>query len=149
VVGLLQSTESVSSSGIIVQPAPPPIIPPTPPTNPPPPPPEPAIEIDIYCDSLCTEKLSNFQWGEIEVGSSVNFNFYLKNNGESGVTLSLMTENWTPEELENNVHLLWNYDETIINPGNVREITLTLLVDSEVTNIDNFNFDIIIIGSAS
>ena len=85
-MGLLQSTERVGSSGIIVQPPPPP--PPPPPPRPPSPPPEPSIEIDIFSDGACTQPLSSVVWGVIEAGSFVNRIIYVRNSGDDGVTLS-------------------------------------------------------------
>ena len=146
VVGLLQSTERVGSSGIIVQPPPPP--PPPPPPNPPSPPPEPSIEIDIFGDSACTQPLSSVTWGVIEAGSSKTRDIYVKNNGDDGVSLSLLTENWNPSGASNYLQLSWDYDGGTIAPGEVRQITLVLSVSSSASGIDGFSFDIVIIGSA-
>ena len=148
VVGLLQSTERVGSSGIVVQP-PPPLIPPPPPSGPsPPPPPEPTIEIDVYSDSALTQVLTNVVWGEIEAGSSGSQIVYIHNSGDDGVTLGLMTENWSPAEASSFMQLSWNYDGSVIDSGDVRQITLVLSVSSSITGIDSFYFDIVIIGSA-
>ena len=49
VIGILQSTERVSSSGLIVQPMPPPPLPP---------PPEPSIDIECFSDSQCQNLIS-------------------------------------------------------------------------------------------
>ena len=146
VVGLLQSTERVGSSGIIVQPPPPP--PPPPPPSPPSPPPEPDIEIDIFSDGACTQPLSSVAWGEIEAGSSVDRVIYVKNSGDEGVTLSLMTDNWSPNGVDNYMQLSWDYDGNTLGSGVVLEVTLTLAVSPSATGINNFSFDIIITGSA-
>ena len=147
VVGLLQSTERVGSSGIVVQPPPPP--PPPPPSSPPQsPPPEPDIEIDVYGDAACTQVISSVGWGEIEAGSSKTRVVYVKNNGDDGVSLSLLTENWNPSGASNFLQLSWDYDGSTIVSGEVRQITLTLSVSSSASGIDGFSFDIVIIGSA-
>lgn len=146
VVGLLQSTERVGTSGIITQPPPPP--PPAPPP-PPPPPPEPAVEIDVYGDSACTQVLSDIEWGSIEAGGSVDNVVYVKNSGDQSVTLSLATESWTPAGATDYMGLSWDYDGSALGPGAVVELTLTLTVDSAITGIESFSFDIVIIGSAS
>jgi len=145
VVGLLQSTERVGSSGIVVQPPPPPL--PPPPSPPPSPPPEPDIEIDVYGDAACTQVLSSVGWGEIEAGSSKTRVVYVKNNGDDGVSLSLLTENWDPTGASNYLQLSWDYDGGIIVSGEVRQITLTLSVSPSSGGL-NFSFDIVIIGSA-
>jgi len=146
-VGLLQSTERVGSSGIVVQPPPPP--PPPPPSSPPQsPPPEPDIEIDVYGDAACTQVISSVGWGEIEAGSSKTRVVYVKNNGDDGVSLSLLTENWNPSGASNYLQLSWDYNGSTIVSGEVRQITLTLSVSPSASGIDGFSFDIVIIGSA-
>lgn len=161
VVGVLQSTERVSSSGIMVQPAPPPLPPPSlppsssrssprspPPSSPPPPPPsEPTIDIDVYNDRACTQLKSSVVWGEIEAGGSVSEVIFIKNEGDGGVVLVLTTENWDPVEAADDMQLSWDYDDSTIEPGAVLEITLTLAVNSSISGIDVFSFDIVIFGS--
>jgi hypothetical protein len=146
-VGLLQSTERVSSSGLIVQPPPPP--PPSPPPSPPPtPPPEPSIEIDVYSDSACTQVITSVIWGEIEGGNSVSQTIYVKNSGDDSVTLILSTENWNSVDASNYLQFSWDYDGSTISSSEVREIVMTLSVDPSVSGVDTFTFDIVITGSA-
>ena len=73
---------------------------------------------------------------------------YIHNSGDDGVTLSLMTENWSPAEASSFLQLSWNYNGSVIESGDVRQITLVLSVSSSITGIDSFIFDIVIIGSA-
>ena len=147
-VGLLQSTERVSSSGIFIQPAPPPP-PPSPPQSPPPsPPPEPTIEIDVFSDSTYTQPMSNIVWGNIEVGSSISQSVYIRNAGDDGVTLSLSSENWNPVNAASYLQLTWDYDGSTIALGEVREVILSLTAAASVDGIDTFSFDIVITGSA-
>ena len=149
VTGLLQSTEQFVTSGIVVRPPPPPV------TggggsssNPPsPPPPEPVVEVDVYIDSNCTQKVTEVSWGEIEPGKSKSNTIYAKNQGDIGVSLSLFTENWIPDNAANYMELSWDYNGASISPGEVRSIVLTLLVDSNCQGISSFNFNIIIVGS--
>jgi len=143
VVGLLQSTERVGTSGIITQ------LPPSPPSPPAPPPPEPAVEIDVYSDLACTSLLSSIDWGSIEAGDSVQRTAYVKNNGDQSVTLSLSTDNWVPSGAASDMTLSWNYDGSALDPGAVAEVTLTLSVDSGISGVDDFSFDVVVIGSAS
>ena len=146
VTGLLQSTERVGSSGIIVESTPEVIILP-PPSAPTPPPPEPEVEIDIYEDQGCTATLSSIEWGEIEAGSSSSATIYIKNNGDTNVMLGLDTDSWIPAICESYSTLSWNYDNSDLSPGEVREVILNLEVDPDCPATDVFNFDIVIIGS--
>jgi hypothetical protein len=150
VTGLLQSTERFSSSGIVVEPAPSP-----PPITtgggssspPPPPPPEPNVEIDIYSDQACTQTISNVIWGEIEAGDGTSETIYVKNNGETGVVLSLETDSWTPSNTETYMTLSWDYDGNSISPGQVETVVLTLDVSGSCPPLSGFTFNIVIIGS--
>lgn len=145
VMGILQSSERVASSGIITRPAQgAPIIPPSGPT---PPPPEPTVEIDVYADSGCTTALSSVVWGEITAGSSVHRTIYVKNNGDSGVVLSLQTENWSPASADDYMSLSWSYDGSTLQSGQVLEIILTLSVSADCPEMSSFSFDIVIVGS--
>jgi hypothetical protein len=143
VMGVLQSSATVSASGIIVRPAPTP----APAPIPQPPPPEPTIAIDVYSNSACTSLLKSVVWGEIVAGGSATKTVYIKNNGDTNVVLSLATENWTPSNADDYMSLTWNYNGSAIGPGQVREVRLTLNVDSDCPALSGFGFDIVIIGS--
>ena len=142
IAGLLQSTESVGTSGIVVQPVPPP------PPAPPAPPPEPTVEIDVYGDSGCTNVVTEVAWGSIQTGSSASEIVYVKNAGEASVSLSLLTDNWDPVGAAGYMTLSWNYDGNPIEPGAVLEVVLTLSIDSSGTDLAGFTFDIVFVGSA-
>jgi hypothetical protein len=147
VMGLLQSTERIGASGIIIRPIEDPIIIPSPSRTVNPPPPEPEIEIDVYSDPECTIVMSDIVWGEIEAGGDSNVQVYVKNNGDTSVVISLSTENWSSNTAQINMDLTWSYDGSPIQSGIVLPITLTLGVDSNCPEIETFGFDIIIIGS--
>jgi len=169
VVGVIQSTERVGTSGIIVQPAPlppplplppspvgsspsPPPSPPSPPPSPPSPPPspqEPTLEIEVYSDAACTQSINSITWGEIEAGRSVDKEIYVKNNGDQGVYLSLLTQNWTPSAAADDIQLSWNYDDSTINPDEEMKIILTLVVSSNIQGIDTFAFNIVLVGTTT
>jgi hypothetical protein len=145
VLGLLQSTESVSTLDINIP------ISSTPPTYPPPPPPppEPKTVFTIYGDSSCTKAISEIKWGPIEIGGQVSKTIYVKNSCDQNITLSLYIENWDPVESSNYMNLSWDYDGSSVEPGSTIEVTLTLTVDPSTTEIEKFSFQILIIGSSS
>ena len=138
VVGVLQSTNRVSSSGIIVQSLPAPPLPP---------PPEPTIDIGVYSNYQCTQSLSNIEWGDLQVGGSVNRMIWIKNVGDSDVYLGLTTENWTPSGVAQFIDLSWDYDGSILNSGATEQIILTLSVDPTISGINEFYFDVVFVAS--
>jgi hypothetical protein len=148
VMGLLQSTERLDSSGIIIRPVTNPImLPPSTSYTPTPPPPEPVIEIDVYSNIECTNIMTNIEWGEIEAGGDSDVQLYVKNNGDTDILISLDTENWSSQDAENHMNLSWNYNGASLQPGEVRAVVLTLSVSSNCPELSSFGFDIVIIGS--
>ena len=145
VSGILQSTERLGSSGIIIESAPAPF-PPAPPA-PSPPPPEPAVEIDVYEDLACTTVQSSIEWGEIEAGDSSSVTIYIKNNGDTSVLLGLDSQSWSPVNSADYMTLSWDYDGTALTPGEVRGVSISLDVDLDCPPMNNFGFDVVIIGS--
>jgi len=121
-------------------------MPPAPP-SPSPPPPEPEVEIDVYENLACTIVQSSIEWGEIEVGASTSVTVYIKNNGDTDVLLGLNSVNWTPSNCADYTTLSWDHDNTVLVPGEVREVTITLDVDPDCPPMNNFGFDIVIIAS--
>ncbi len=88
-MGLMQSTERVGSTGIIVKSSEPPTIFPSTLSSPKPFPPEPKVELDIFSDIQCTIKMTTINWGELEAGETSNKPVFIKNNGETKITLGL------------------------------------------------------------
>lgn len=153
VSGIIQSTERVSSSGIVVVAEPEPIIFP-PSTNrgggssSNPLPSKSSINLDIYSDKECTKLLSQINWGNLEAGSQNSVVIYVKNNDSTSPSLSLSSNNWKPSGLQNYLNLDWDYSGKQINPGMVTKITITLWVNENCPNVSSFNFNILILATS-
>ena len=141
VIGLLQTSERIGTSGIIVQPAPPP--------PPPSPPPEPSIDIDVFCDIGCSEVMSEVEWGSLQPGSSIERTIFIRNSGEHAVMLTLTSDNWSPALASDYLTLSWDYDGGDIDAGQVVEVTLVLSISSSISGVNGFSFDIVLVGSAA
>ena len=135
VIGVLQTTKTVSSSGIIVQPA-----------LPLPPPPEPTVDIGVYSVSSLNIVCSSIEWGNIAAGNSIARNIWIKNLGDGDVALSLDTDNWSSYNAQNHIDLSWDDNGNLLTPGSVRRILLTVSVDPSISGVAAFYFDIIIVG---
>lgn len=103
--------------------------------------------ICVYSDSGCTSEIAALDWGTLEPGTNHNILVYIKNEGDSPVTLSLETSNWIPSAASNYLTVNWNYYNQVINPGSATFVSLTLTVDPSIEGIDNFGFDISIIAN--
>jgi len=106
------------------------------------------IGIGAYWDPSVTNKVSTTNWGFLQPGDQKSFTVYVHNEGNSPVTLSLSTSNWTPATASAYLALTWNYNGQTINPSAQMQVTLTLTVSPDITGISNFNFDIIIAASS-
>ena len=110
-----------------------------------------SAEIGIYYDSQCNTPLSSLSWGTLEPGGSQAIDCYIKNEGDSPLTLSLQTSNWYPTNPDVTEYLTfsWDYNGASINPGSAVHVTLTLSVGSNIEGITDFSFDITIVGTSS
>jgi hypothetical protein len=125
--GALVTSTTVSASGLIVTP--------------------PALNLGIYSDSACTQKLSSISWGTISPGSSTTKTIYIKNAGTTSITLSMTTNNWNPTTASGPVTITWDKQSTVLAANQVATATLTLSVSSSVNGLTNFSVDIVISGT--
>jgi len=105
------------------------------------------VGIGVYWDLQCTDATSSLDWGILEPGSQKNYTLYLKNQGNSVLTLSMASENWNPSNATNHMILTWNREGQQINPDEVIEFVITLSVSEGVQGISAFSFDIVISGT--
>lgn len=107
-----------------------------------------AIGVSVYTDVNCQTPLTSIPWGTLEPGESQNYVCYIKNEGNSGATLSMYTSNWIPETAESHLDLNWNYSGQTIAAGMTVQVTFTLEVDQNIQGITNFGFDITVVGTS-
>jgi hypothetical protein len=106
-----------------------------------------AIGVGVYWDQNCTNPVSAIDWGILEPGSTKNVTIYIRNEGNSAVSLGMETSNWSPSNASNYIALSWDYDGSSIDPSVVVSVIFTLAVSASIEGITSFSFDITIIGS--
>jgi len=124
VAGLLTTTRTLASAGTIK-----------------------AVGVGVYWDADCANQVTSVEWGIIEPGSRINQTVYVKNGGNTPVTLDLMAQNWSPSSAPNYLTLSWNYDGQPVDPGGVVRVTMTLHVSQSIEGITSFRFEIVIRGT--
>ena len=107
-----------------------------------------AFGVGVYWDSNCSKLVSSIDWGLVEPSLASNVTFYIRNEGNFAVTLFLGAENWNPENASDHLTLKWDYAGQIITPSETVHVTLSLLASPDIEDITDFNFDVIISGSA-
>jgi len=106
-----------------------------------------AIGVDVFWDQACTDPVSSVNWGIVTPGGNRNVTVYIRNTGNSPITLSMTTSNWNPTNAPNYMALSWNYAGQTINANEVTSVTFTLTVSASITAITNFSFDITIVAN--
>ena len=105
-----------------------------------------AVGVAVYQDPELTVPLTEINWGILEPGEAKNHTAYIKNESNVPITLVLITENWNPLNASKFVALTWDYDGQLLEVDGFVEVTFTLVVDSAISGIDTFSFDIVIVG---
>src|SRR3990172_3367474 len=105
-----------------------------------------SIGVGIYWDAGFTNRVTAIDWGTIYPGNQKNFTFFILNEGNAPITLSLTVTNWSPATASNFLTLSWNYNSQSINADGYVQVALTLTASSS-TNISSFSFDATILGS--
>ncbi len=108
-----------------------------------------AVGVGVYWDSACSNAVSSINWGMLNPGSSKNETIFIRNEGNTTVTLTMTTSNWNPSNASDYLTLNWNYNGQALEVGEVIQVTLTLSVSSSIDGITSFSFDITLTASES
>ncbi len=106
------------------------------------------IGVAAYRESSCVTPMSDVDWGAVVPGGSSTKLVYIRNEGNSELTLSLNAVNWNPAGASNYMTLSWNYGGQTILPNQVVQIAITLSVSQSISGVASFSFDIIIMGGS-
>ena len=107
-----------------------------------------AINVGLYLDYACSQSLQSLDWGDLAPGESVDRLIYLKNTGNTEISVSMTVENWNPAFADGPISLIWNQEGTLLDPSEVTSATLTLTTDEDISGITTFSMSILIIGTA-
>jgi len=106
-----------------------------------------AVGVEVYVNPELTVRLTEINWGSVEPGESKTFNAYIRNGGNSPMTLSLNTENWVPANASSMIQVIWDYSGGTVDAWQVVMVEFELRVDPSVIGIDTFSFTMVITGS--
>jgi hypothetical protein len=102
------------------------------------------VGVGVYWDQACTNRTLSLDWGPIEPGSNSNTMVYIRNEGNSAVSLWMTTSNWNPTAASGYLTLTWTYTGRILSAGEVIPMELILNVFLTVSGITDFSFDVVI-----
>lgn len=123
------------------------------------------IGVGVYGGDINTTQdgIPYIDWGTVYPGTVTNRSFYVESQSNVPITLSLRVSNLTFQNskdqnvtanlpIENPLNLTWNYNNTILNPGEKIYVTLTLEVSFDLSflqylvkyDVRKFSFDVAI-----
>jgi hypothetical protein len=105
------------------------------------------VGIEVYWDAKGTSRVDSIEWGPIEPGSVNEVIVFVKNKGKSAVVLSYFVSNWNALELSDCLQLSWDYSGQVLGFKDVVEVVFTLCASESAQPIENFSFDITVLGN--
>jgi hypothetical protein len=105
------------------------------------------VGVGIYTNSSCTQRLTSVDWGLAENGTVKNMTAYIRNEGNTPVTLTMQTTNWNPSNASQYISVTWNYAGQSIGVNNGVSVVLFLSIAPNIQGISVFSFDITIYAS--
>ncbi len=97
------------------------------------------IGVGVYWDKDCSNATNSLSWGSIDPNSNNNLTVYMRNEGNSAVTLKLSASNWIPSNTSSYISLNWNYTGQVLKTNEVVPIKLTLTVSPAIYDIIDFS----------
>jgi hypothetical protein len=102
------------------------------------------VGVEVYTDSACNNPLSSIDFGLLEAGSQRVITFYLRNEGNADLTLSMTSKDWNPTEAADYLTLVWNREGQQMRPGQVISCLMTLSVSPSIQDINSYGLTITI-----
>lgn len=114
------------------------------------------IGVEVYGDQNLENKTETINWDEVWVGSSKNVTVYIRSISNYQIILNLNATDWNPADVSDYMNLSWDYNGTLLNPGETIPVMLTLSIPSSYSfvnylidnDVQNFNVDIHIIAAS-
>jgi hypothetical protein len=105
------------------------------------------VGVSVYWDKACTDQVTSIPWGSITPGAQIYNLFYVKNVGNTAGKLSMSCGNFTPTVAASYLALTWNCSGYVLPSNSVTCAKLTLTVQSDITGVTDFGFDILVQAS--
>lgn len=108
-----------------------------------------SVGVGVYNDGYCTSNCTNISWGNLAPGGMITKTVYIKNTGNTAVTLTIATSSWNPSSASSYLTLAWNRAGYTLAAGASIDATLTLSASSGAGAISSFSFNIVITGTST
>jgi hypothetical protein len=108
-----------------------------------------AVNVGLYSDSQCSQKLTSVDWGTLSPGETLTKTIYIKNTCNGRLTLKMTKTNWDPPQADGPISITWNREGSPINAGQTLQAVITLSVSSTISDIASFDVQVVITGTTT
>jgi len=105
-----------------------------------------AVGISLFEDPTLTTPLISIDWGTMEPNETKTYDFYVLNDGNASVNLTMLVDNWNPTNASDYISVSYNYLGQVIDPDQSLGLTFSLTLYQNITGIEAFSFDITVSG---
>jgi len=105
------------------------------------------VGVSVWNYHLGAEQVTEIDWGTLEPSETTTRMFYVRNDGNAPITLSIISQNWTPPNASLYIRFSTSYADTTIEPLTLHAVNFTLTVDAAIHDITTFSFDILVTAS--
>ncbi len=105
------------------------------------------VGFQVYWDGTCKNQTDAFDWGTMKPDTAKTFTVYIRNTGTIAERLTMKTSNWKPTYAQKYLKLSWDRENAVLSSGSNITATFTLKMSSNVANLTDFSFDVIITGA--
>jgi hypothetical protein len=106
------------------------------------------VNVGVFIDPQATTLCTDIDFGNLNSGNIVTKTLYIKNTGNITETLSMTVTDWNPPTATSSIFLTWDQENAKLQAGAIVPATLTLNIAADTGDISDFNFNIVISGSA-
>lgn len=106
-----------------------------------------AVNVGIYSDSQCSQRLTSVDWGTLSPGETLTKTIYIKNTCDRQLELRMTKTNWDPPEANGPISITWNREGATLNQGQSVQAVITLSVSSTISGIASFDVQVVITGT--
>lgn len=99
--------------------------------------------LGAYWDYSATFPVQEINWGAMVPGGNNTITVYLRNEGNVNATLLVSTGDWAPSPSEFYSQLVADFEESPLEPNEVRNVTLILSTSPSIT-LEAFSFNLLI-----
>jgi hypothetical protein len=84
--------------------------------------------------------VSAINWGSLRAGTTQSITIYVRNEGNTAITLFKSVTNWNPAEAADYISIDWDYSNQPLRPGNTLKLKLTLTISSRASALNSFSY---------